>query len=35
MSETLATGWEVGQSKPLYKDEKALGEDSWTIEITR
>ena len=35
MSETLATTWEVGQSKPLYKDEKTLGEDSWTIEITR
>jgi isoleucyl-tRNA synthetase len=35
MSETLATSWEVGQSEPLYQDEKKLGDDSWSIEITR
>ena len=35
MSETLATSWAVGQSNPLYTDEKELGEDSWTIEITK
>jgi isoleucyl-tRNA synthetase len=34
MSETLATSWEVGQPKPLYSDNKSLGEDNWTIEIT-
>jgi isoleucyl-tRNA synthetase len=35
MSETLATTWEVGQSKPLYTDQKELGDDSWTLEITK
>jgi isoleucyl-tRNA synthetase len=35
MSETLATSWEVGQSEPLYQDEKELGDDSWSIEISR
>ena len=35
MSETLATRWEVGQSSPTYSDEKELGDDQWTIEITR
>ena len=35
MSETLATAWEVGQSGPLYSDQKELGDDSWTIEITK
>jgi isoleucyl-tRNA synthetase len=34
MSETLATGWEVNQSKPLYSDNKELGEDRWSIEIS-
>ncbi len=35
MSETLATHWEVGQSAPLYAEERDLGEDHWTIEISR
>jgi len=35
MNETLATAWEVNQPNVLYKDKKDLGEDSWTIEITR
>jgi isoleucyl-tRNA synthetase len=35
MSETLATAWEVGQSGPLYTDNKELGDDSWTIEISK
>ena len=34
MAETLATAWQVGQEAPKYKDDKALGEDRWTIEIT-
>jgi isoleucyl-tRNA synthetase len=35
MNETLATEWEVNQPNVLYTDKKDLGEDSWTIEITR
>ena len=35
MNETLATAWEVKQSNVLYKDQKDLGDDSWTIEITK
>lgn len=34
MNETLATQWEVGQSKPRYTAEKTMGEEHWTIEIT-
>ena len=34
MAETLATAWQVGQEAPKYKDDKELGEDRWTIEIT-
>jgi isoleucyl-tRNA synthetase len=34
MAETLATEWQVGQKKPLYTDEKELGDDHWKIEIT-
>jgi isoleucyl-tRNA synthetase len=35
MTETLATEWQVGQTQPMYRDEKQLGEDSWTIEISK
>jgi isoleucyl-tRNA synthetase len=35
MSETLATNWEIGQSNPLYLEERELGEDRWKIEISR
>jgi isoleucyl-tRNA synthetase len=35
MSETLATSWQVGQEKPLYKADRELDEDRWTIEISR
>jgi len=35
MNETLATAWEVNQPNVLYKDKKDLGEDNWTIEITK
>ncbi|MDH5582769.1 MAG: DUF5915 domain-containing protein, partial [Gammaproteobacteria bacterium] len=35
MSETLATNWQVGQEKPLYKADRELDDDHWTIEISR
>jgi isoleucyl-tRNA synthetase len=35
MSETLATAWEVNQPNALYEDKKDLGDDSWTIEISK
>ena len=35
MSETLATAWEVNQPNSLYEDKKDLGDDSWTIEISK
>ena len=35
MSETLATHWTVGQVEPLYKAERELDDDRWTIEISR
>jgi len=35
MSETLATVWQVDQSRPLYSEERDLGEDRWRIEIAR
>jgi isoleucyl-tRNA synthetase len=34
MSETLATAWQVDQPNAKYEDEKELGEDRWTIEIS-
>jgi len=33
MNETLATAWHVGQHEPLYRDERRLGDDCWTIEF--
>ncbi|MGI9248815.1 MAG: isoleucine--tRNA ligase, partial [Woeseiaceae bacterium] len=33
MNETLATNWEVGQAKPLYRADRELGEERWTIEF--
>jgi isoleucyl-tRNA synthetase len=35
MSETLAIAWQVGQSKPLFSANRELGEDQWSIEISR
>ena len=35
MSETLATGWETGQTDPLWKEERTLDDEGWTIEISR
>jgi isoleucyl-tRNA synthetase len=34
MTETLATTWAVGQDKPLFSEQRELGEEHWTIEIT-
>jgi isoleucyl-tRNA synthetase len=35
MSETLTTDWQVGQSEPLFRVEKALESEHWTIEISK
>jgi isoleucyl-tRNA synthetase len=35
MTETLATGWAVGQPEPLFSIERELGEEHWTIEISK
>ena len=35
MSETLATDWQVGQSEPLYIEERTLDGEQWTIEIVK
>ena len=35
MTETLATQWDISQPDPLYSAERTLGEDYWTIKITR
>jgi len=35
MAETLATKWAVGQEKPLFSIERELGDERWTIELTR
>ncbi|MBT8098580.1 MAG: isoleucine--tRNA ligase [Gammaproteobacteria bacterium] len=35
MTETLATDWQTGQSKPVFNDLRSLGDDSWTIEFTK
>ena len=35
MNETLATAWKVNQPNSLYEDKKDLGDDSWTLEITK
>jgi len=34
-NETLATKWAVDQPKPLYRAERSLGEQQWTIEISK
>jgi len=34
MAETLATGWSVGQEKPLYKESRTLDDEEWSIEIS-
>jgi len=35
MSETLATGWQVGQAAPIWREERQQDELRWTIEISR
>ena len=35
MAETLAVQWSVGQRQPLYRDERSLDAETWTIEISR
>ena len=35
MTETLAVEWEVGQSNPLWKEERKLDAEHWTIEISK
>ncbi len=35
MAETLATGWAVGQKKSLFSIVRELGEERWTIEISK
>ena len=35
MNETLAIKWEVQQSKPSHQSVNKLGEDNWTIEISK
>ncbi|RLA30746.1 MAG: isoleucine--tRNA ligase [Gammaproteobacteria bacterium] len=34
MAETLATGWSVGQEKPLYRESRTLDDEEWSIEIS-
>jgi len=35
MAETLATDWDVGQSKSLFSIERDLGDERWVIEISK
>ncbi|HEX9851530.1 MAG TPA: class I tRNA ligase family protein, partial [Woeseiaceae bacterium] len=35
MAETLATGWATGQEEPLFREERQLEEESWTIEFRK
>jgi isoleucyl-tRNA synthetase len=35
MAETLAVDWQVGQAAPLLREQRALDDDEWTIEISR
>jgi hypothetical protein len=35
MLETLATEWETEQTAPLFTDERGLGDDQWTIKISK
>ncbi len=34
-AETLATTWETGQTKPLYRDTRELGDETWTLEFRK
>ncbi|MEM8683243.1 MAG: isoleucine--tRNA ligase [Pseudomonadota bacterium] len=35
MTETLAVEWVVGQSAPIYNEERQLGDQSWRVEISK
>ena len=35
MSETLATDWQIDQDGPMYACERELGDERWSIEISR
>ena len=35
MAETLAIEWLVGQTDPLFVSEKELGDEQWSIEISK
>ena len=35
MSETLATGWETGQSAALFSIDRELGDERWTVEFRK
>ena len=35
MSETLAVEWQVGQAEPLWREDRQLDDEAWTIEISR
>ena len=35
MSETLATGWETGQSAALFSIDRELGDEKWTVEFRK
>ncbi|MDH3545804.1 MAG: isoleucine--tRNA ligase [Gammaproteobacteria bacterium] len=35
MTETLATDWSVGQADALYRAERRLGDEAWTIEFRK
>jgi isoleucyl-tRNA synthetase len=35
MAETLATAWQVDQKGPMYREERTLDAEYWTIEIDR
>jgi isoleucyl-tRNA synthetase len=34
MAETLATDWQVGQDDALFREDRKLDDDEWTIELT-
>ena len=35
MAETLATGWATGQKNPLFREQRQLEAESWTIEFSK
>ena len=35
MTETLATGWQVGQPESLFSIERELGDQAWTVEFSK